>query len=92
MLCAQFIAKKRAANEVVSEIELMTPSAFTIPSPTTQKVRCARMSSRACKPATFVEKAPPNPPIQEAKANQETQNHPPMPNTAIPRQPRPKYG
>ncbi|MEX0728874.1 MAG: hypothetical protein WD065_21550, partial [Planctomycetaceae bacterium] len=77
MLCAQFSAKKRAAINVVSEIELMTSSALTNPSPVRAIARCARMSSRASKSATFVAEAPPNPPIQEAEANQATPNHPP---------------
>jgi hypothetical protein len=91
-ICAQFSAKNRAAIDIVSEIELLTPSAFTIPSPETQNARCARMSSRACKPATFVEEAPPKPPIQEDKANQATPNHPPSPNKRIPQQHAPEYG
>ncbi|MEX1232623.1 MAG: hypothetical protein WEB58_20425, partial [Planctomycetaceae bacterium] len=72
--CAHFSAKKHARIAIVSAIELLTPSAFTIPSPATQKVRCARLSSRACKSATFVDEPPPNPPIQEAEANQATPN------------------
>ncbi|MEX0726389.1 MAG: hypothetical protein WD065_08990 [Planctomycetaceae bacterium] len=76
----------------MSEIELMTPSAFTNLSPATAKTRCARMSSRAYKSATFVDKTPPKPPIQEVEANQATPNHPPLPNTQIPQQTGPKYG
>ncbi|MEX0728242.1 MAG: hypothetical protein WD065_18375, partial [Planctomycetaceae bacterium] len=79
-LCAHFSAKKCVANAIVSEIELMTPSALTNLSLATQKVRCARMSARACKSATFVDEAPPQPIIQEAEANQATPNHPPRPN------------
>ncbi|MEX0728080.1 MAG: hypothetical protein WD065_17550, partial [Planctomycetaceae bacterium] len=78
MICAHFSAKKRARIDIVSEIELMTPSAFTIPSPTTQNTPYARTLSRARKPATFVDEAPLNPPIQEAEANQATPNHPPF--------------
>ncbi|MEX1232586.1 MAG: hypothetical protein WEB58_23900 [Planctomycetaceae bacterium] len=90
--CAHFIAKKHAGIAILSEIELLAPSALTIPSPTTQKVRCTRMSSRACQPAIFVDKAPPQPTIQEAEANQATPNHPPMPDTQIPQQTSPEYG
>ncbi|MEX1232939.1 MAG: hypothetical protein WEB58_22010 [Planctomycetaceae bacterium] len=87
-----FQRKKYAANAIVSEIELMTPTAFTIPSPATQKTRCARISSRACQSATFVGEAPPKPTIQVTKENQATKNHPPLPDTQIPQQTEPKYG
>ncbi|MEX0727622.1 MAG: hypothetical protein WD065_15200, partial [Planctomycetaceae bacterium] len=76
----------------MSEIELMTPSALTNPSPVRANTRCACTSSHAPKSATFVDKPPPNPPLQEAEANQATPNHPPMPNTQIPQQTGPKYG
>ncbi|MEX0728866.1 MAG: hypothetical protein WD065_21510, partial [Planctomycetaceae bacterium] len=79
-LCAHFSATKQAEIDVMSEIELTTPSALTNPSLATQKTRYARTLSRARKPATFVDEAPPKPPIQEAEANQATPNHPPRPN------------
>ncbi|MEX1230215.1 MAG: hypothetical protein WEB58_08245 [Planctomycetaceae bacterium] len=76
----------------MSEIELMTPSALTNASPVRANARCARMSSRACKSATFVAEAPPKPPLQEAEENQATQNHPPLPDTQISQQSGTKYG
>ncbi|MEX1230532.1 MAG: hypothetical protein WEB58_09840 [Planctomycetaceae bacterium] len=76
----------------MSDIELMMPSALTNASPVVEIARCARMSPRACKPATFVDEVPLKPPIQEAEANQATPNHPPMPNTAIPQQHALEYG
>ncbi|MEX1231158.1 MAG: hypothetical protein WEB58_13010, partial [Planctomycetaceae bacterium] len=82
-LCTPLRAKKRAEIDIAFEIELLAPSALTNPSPVRANARCARMSSRACKPATFVGEAPPKPPIQEAEANQATPNHPPLPNTQI---------
>jgi hypothetical protein len=91
-LCAHFSAKKRAENDIVSEIELMTPSALTNASPVPANARCVCTSSRSPKPATFVDEAPPKPPIQEAEANQATTNDPPLPDTAIPRQTTPKCG
>ncbi|MEX1232030.1 MAG: hypothetical protein WEB58_17430 [Planctomycetaceae bacterium] len=91
-ICAQFSAKNCAGIDVVSEIELKTPSAFTNASPVLAIARYARTSSRARKPATFVDEAPLKSPIQEAEANQATQNHPPLPNMAVPQQTGPKYG
>ncbi|MEX1230658.1 MAG: hypothetical protein WEB58_10485 [Planctomycetaceae bacterium] len=90
-LYAQLSVKKRRAIDIVSEIELITTSALTNASPLAANTRRVRMSSRAPKPATFVDKPPPKPAIQEAEANQATPNHPPSPNTQILQQSGTKY-
>ncbi|MEX0728925.1 MAG: hypothetical protein WEB58_11295 [Planctomycetaceae bacterium] len=84
--------KKARQNAIVSEIELLPPSAFTLVSRSAQNACCVRTSSRPPKSATFVDEVPLLPSIQVAEVNLVTQNLPPPPNTAISEQTGPKDG